>query len=71
MFNSTPKIFAHVSSVDNGNFVLPEVILNKADNGINLFHRFCPHRMYPLHTPGEHVQNIICKFHNFRDAIIA
>jgi nitrite reductase/ring-hydroxylating ferredoxin subunit len=65
MFTSTPKIFAHISSVNKGNFVLPEVILNKADDGINLFHRFCPHRMYPLHNTGEHVENIVCKFHNF------
>ena len=65
MFTNPPKIFAHVASVSQGNFVLPEVILNKSHNEINLFHRFCPHRMYPLHTPGEHVLNIVCKFHNF------
>jgi hypothetical protein len=65
MFTNPPKIFAHVASVVQGNFVLPEVILNKSHNEINLFHRFCPHRMYPLHTTGEHVSNIVCKFHNF------
>ena len=65
MFISIPKIFAHVSSVDKGNFVLPEIILNKSNEGVNLFHRFCPHRMYPLHNIGEHVENIVCKFHNF------
>jgi len=65
MFISIPKIFAHISSVDKGNFVLPEIILNKSNEGVNLFHRFCPHRMYPLHNTGEHVGNIVCKFHNF------
>ena len=65
MFKSIPKIFAHASSVNKGNFVLPEIILNKSNDGINLFHRFCPHRMYPLHNIGEHVENIVCKFHNF------
>jgi nitrite reductase/ring-hydroxylating ferredoxin subunit len=65
MFKSIPKIFAHVSSVNKGNFVLPEVILNKSDEGINLFHRFCPHRRYPLHNIGENVQQITCKLHGF------
>lgn len=65
MFNNPPKIFAHISSLDNGNFVLPEVILNKSEDGVQLFHRFCPHRMYPLHQTGDHVQNITCKFHDF------
>jgi hypothetical protein len=65
MFISIPKIFAHVSSVDKGNFVLPEIILNKSNEGVNLFHRFCPHRMYPLHNIGEHVENIVCNFHKF------
>lgn len=52
--------------MNNGNFVTPEVILNKgAGTEATLFHRFCPHRMYPMHTPGEVVQNIYCKFHAF------
>jgi len=63
MFKPIPKIFSHISSVEKGNFVLPEVILNKSVDGINLFHRFCPHRRYPLHNTGDHVQQITCKFH--------
>lgn len=66
MFKSIPRIFAHKSIVNQGNFVLPDYILNKGEDTINLFHRFCPHRMYPLHQPGEHVKNIHCKFHNFQ-----
>jgi phenylpropionate dioxygenase-like ring-hydroxylating dioxygenase large terminal subunit len=65
MFNNPPRIFAHKSVVENSNFVLPDYILNKGDNSVNLFHRFCPHRMYPLHQPGELVENIHCKFHGF------
>ena len=65
MFKNPPRIFAHKAVVDKGNFVLPDYILNKGDNTVNLFHRFCPHRMYPLHTPGEHVDEINCKLHNF------
>ena len=65
MFKNPPKILAHVSSVNKSNFVTPEYILNKGDNRINLFHRFCPHRMYPLADLGTHVQNIHCKFHAF------
>jgi hypothetical protein len=66
MFKNSPKILAHVSSVNKSNFVTPEYILNKGDNQINLFHRFCPHRMYPLHEPGDQVEEIQCKFHNFK-----
>jgi phenylpropionate dioxygenase-like ring-hydroxylating dioxygenase large terminal subunit len=65
MFKIVPRIFAHKAVVDKGNFVLPDYILNKGDDTVNLFHRYCPHRMYPLHEPGEHVDNIYCKFHAF------
>ncbi len=66
MFVKTPKILAHESVLNNGNFVVPEYILNKGDTGVNLFHRFCPHRMYPLADPGNHVNEITCKFHDFQ-----
>jgi phenylpropionate dioxygenase-like ring-hydroxylating dioxygenase large terminal subunit len=62
----TPKFFAHISALDKGNLVLPDFILNKKDDDVNLMHRFCPHRMYPLETPGKVVQDVWCKFHNFR-----
>lgn len=61
-----PKILAHISALDNQNFTVPEFILNKADTGVNLFHRFCPHRMYPLAVPGTHVDEITCKFHGLQ-----
>lgn len=65
---AVPKIFAHASVVDQGNYVLPDYILNKNEDPtqVNLFRRHCPHRMYPLHETGELVQDIWCKFHNFR-----
>jgi phenylpropionate dioxygenase-like ring-hydroxylating dioxygenase large terminal subunit len=66
MFNTPPKIFAHITALKNGNFVLPEYILNPSGSEVNLFHRYCPHRMYPLHSTGEHVKEISCKFHNFK-----
>jgi hypothetical protein len=66
MFTNPPKILAHTASLAPGNFVLPEYILNKNNDTVNLFHRYCPHRMYPLHSAGEHVKEITCKFHNFK-----
>jgi hypothetical protein len=65
MFKNPPRIFAHKTVVEKGNFVLPDYILNKGTDSVNLFHRFCPHRMYPLHQPGDHIENIYCKFHAF------
>jgi hypothetical protein len=64
--NKIPKFFAHISSLEKGNFVLPDFILNEKNNEINLMHRYCPHRMYPMHEPGQIIQNIQCKFHNFK-----
>lgn len=66
MFNNPPKILAHVSSLKDGNFVVPEFILNKREDKVNLFHRYCPHRMYPLSESGTHVKDITCKFHGFQ-----
>ena len=66
MFNKPPKIFAHQAAIENQNFVVPDYILNKGQDDVNLFHRFCPHRMYPLAAPGTHVSEVHCKFHNFR-----
>ena len=65
MFNNPPKILAHTSALTAGNFVVPDYILNKNQDKINLFHRHCPHRMYPLAEPGSIVENIVCKFHGF------
>ena len=65
MFNNPPKILGHTSALANGNFVTPEYILNSNIKEVNLFHRYCPHRMYPLSNIGETVQNIVCKFHGF------
>jgi hypothetical protein len=65
MFKNPPKILAHQSAIESDNFVTPEYILNSKEGFVNLFHRFCPHRMYPLATVGQTVQNIVCKFHGF------
>lgn len=66
MFTSSPKIFAHKAAIKNQNFVVPEYILNKEQDKVNLFHRFCPHRMYPLAVPGTNINEIHCKFHDFK-----
>lgn len=66
MFKKTPKVLTHLSSLNNGNFVSPEFIINKSDNEVNLLHRYCPHRLYPISTPGEIVKEITCQFHNFQ-----
>lgn len=66
MFNKPPKIFAHQAALQDKNFAVPEYILNKGQTDVNLFHRFCPHRMYPLADPGTHVGEVHCKFHNFK-----
>lgn len=63
--NKLPQIYAHSSVLNSGNFVLPDYILNKNSDQIFLFHKNCPHRMYPLHEPGEIIQEVHCKFHNF------
>jgi hypothetical protein len=67
MLKKLPKVLAHSAALKQGNFVAPEYILNEGtENVTNLFHRFCPHRMYPLHNAGEIVEDITCKFHNFQ-----
>ena len=65
IFKNAPKILGHVSALQEGNLVTPEYILNLGNDQVNLFHRYCPHRMYPMHEPGDIVQNIFCNFHAF------
>ena len=63
--NKVPIILSHISVLDNGNYVLPDYILNKYFYEVRLFRKNCPHRMYPLHEIGDHVENIKCKLHGF------
>lgn len=63
--NLLPIAMAHKSVLDLGNYVLPDYILSGNSSQATLFHKNCPHRMYPLHEPGQIVQEIHCKFHNF------
>jgi hypothetical protein len=65
MLKNQPKILAHSSALELGNFVVPEYIINKGQNKVNLFNRFCPHRRYPLAQPGQLIENILCNFHGF------
>ena len=66
IFNNPTKILAHVSSVKEKNFVTPEYIINKTDDTLYLFNRYCPHRKYPLHDPGDQIEDIQCNFHGFK-----
>lgn len=68
LFINAPKIYAHVKALENGNFVVPEQILNKGtvEGKANIFHRYCPHRMYPIANPGVNVKEMVCKFHDFK-----
>jgi len=63
MFNKAPQILAHKSAVSNSSLVLPNYIINKE---YSLLHRYCPHRMFPLHNIGEQVQDVMCNFHGFK-----
>ena len=65
IFNNPPKVLAHKSVLQQGNFVTEEYILNNANDKVNLFRRFCPHRMYPLSDPGKIIENVVCKFHGY------
>lgn len=66
MIENPPKIFSHINILNEGNYVLPDYILNKNEENVYLLHRFCPHRLYPLHEPGNHIDEVYCKFHNFK-----
>lgn len=65
MFNNPSKILAHVSSLKLGNFAVSDYIINQGSDTVNLFNRYCPHRMYPLAEPGTHTENILCDLHGF------
>jgi hypothetical protein len=66
MFKNTPKIYAHVSVMNNKNYVLHDDILHRNGNKVEIFHRYCPHRMFPLHNVGDLVEEIFCEFHGFK-----
>lgn len=67
MFKNPPAILAHESATATGNFVTLDYILNRGTNNsmMNLFRRYCPHRMYPISEPGVIVDNIVCTLHGF------
>lgn len=66
MFNNPPQILSHIAALANGNFASANYLLNKENNQVHLFNRFCPHRAYPLATPGDVIlENVVCKFHGF------
>jgi hypothetical protein len=50
---------------NNGNFVSHDTILNRTENIVNLFHKYCPHRRYPLGKTGECLSKITCFLHGY------
>ena len=66
MFINPPKILGHKSLFINGNFVTPEYILSLQQNDVHLFKRYCPHRQYPISTPGSFINDITCDFHGLQ-----
>jgi nitrite reductase/ring-hydroxylating ferredoxin subunit len=65
MFKKQPNVFAHVSALKNGNFVLQDKIIIKNDDSYDIKSRECPHRGYLMHEPGDQVNNVVCKLHGF------
>lgn len=65
MFASPPEIYAHISALKNGNFVIEDGIILKNENEFTLRSRECPHRGYIMHTSGEIIKNVVCKLHGF------
>ena len=65
MFKNQPKIYAHKSALNNGNFVVGEAIILKNNNKYNLKSRECPHRGYIMHAPGDVIKDVVCKLHGF------
>ena len=66
MFKKLPKALAHKAAIQNGNFVSPEYILHNAGDHVDLQHRYCPHRLYPLSDVGEIIQEITCELHGYK-----
>jgi phenylpropionate dioxygenase-like ring-hydroxylating dioxygenase large terminal subunit len=65
MFKTQPNVFAHISAMKNGNFVLHDKIIVKNGNLYDIKNRECPHRGYLMHEPGDQVNNVVCKLHGF------
>jgi len=65
MFKKSPNVLAHVSALQNGNFVLQDKIIIKNNSEYEIKSRECPHRGYLMHNPGDMVNHVVCKLHGF------
>lgn len=65
MFKIFPNIYAHISALKNGCFVLEDKILIKNNDSVDVKSRECPHRGYLMHNPGDVVNHVVCKLHGF------
>ena len=65
MFKNPPNIYAHVSALKNGHFVVEDKIIFNNNNTYSLKSRECPHRGYIMQEPGDIVKTVVCKMHGF------
>ncbi len=65
MFKNSPNIYAHVSALKNGHFVVEDKIIFNNNNTYSLKARECPHRGYVMQKPGDVVKTVVCKMHGF------
>ena len=66
MYNKHPKILAHKSAFDLGNFAVDDYILGMGDGTIHKYHRLCPHRRYPIVDSHTSVTDMTCFFHGYK-----
>lgn len=65
MFRNPPNIYAHVSALKNGHFVVEDQIIFNDNNNYTIKSRECPHRGYIMQEPGDIVKTLVCKMHGF------
>lgn len=65
MFKVKTNVLAHISALKNNAFVLQDKIVIKNNNVYEIKSRECPHRGYQMHTPGDMINNVVCKLHGF------
>ena len=65
MFKNAPNIFAHISALKNGHFVVQDEIIFNNNGQYTIKSRECPHRGYTMQEPGDIIKTVVCKMHGF------
>ena len=60
MFNNPPNMYAHISALKNGHFVVEDKIIFNKDGQYSLKGRECPHRGYIMQEPGDVIKTVVC-----------